>query len=100
MKICKLFLGTGNAKQVEQLDTLIQDKGSKITNIWLLLSDKKLCIANDVIQLILRLISEVINIISIKIEKNGLLIKSFSKYAYGMMKVMTMNMLTRLIVRK
>ena len=47
MKSCKLFLGTGNAKQVEQLDTLIQDKGSKITNIWLLLSDNMLYIEND-----------------------------------------------------
>ena len=47
MKNCKVFLGTGNAKQVEQLDTLIQDKGSKITNIWLLLSDNILYIAND-----------------------------------------------------
>ena len=60
MKNCKLFLGTGNAKQVEQLDTLIQDQGSKITNIWLLLSDNILHIANDGIHLILRLINEII----------------------------------------
>ena len=60
MKNCKVFLGTGNAKQVEQLDTLIQDKGSKITNIWLLLSDNILYIANDGIQLILRLINDII----------------------------------------
>ena len=60
MKKCELFLRTGNAKQVEQFDTLIQDKGSKITNIWLLLSDNILYIANDEIQLILRLINEII----------------------------------------
>ena len=53
MKNCKLFHGTGNAKQVEQLATLIQDKGSKITNIWLLLSDNMLYIENDGIQRIL-----------------------------------------------
>ena len=53
MKNCKLFVGTGNAKQVKQLDTLIQDKGSKI-------SDSMLYIANDEIQLILRLINEII----------------------------------------
>ena len=60
MKNCKLFLGTGNGNQVEQLDTLIQDKDSKITNIWLLLSDNILYIANDGIQMILRLINEII----------------------------------------
>ena len=53
MKNCKLFAGTGNAKQVEQLDTLIQDKGSKI-------SDNMLYIANDGIQQIFRLINEII----------------------------------------
>ena len=53
MKNCKLFVGTGNATQVEQLDTLIQDEGSKI-------SDNMLYIANDGIQLILRLINEII----------------------------------------
>ena len=53
MKNCKLFVGTGNAKQIKQLDTLIQDKGSKI-------SDNMLNIANDDIQLILRLINEII----------------------------------------
>ena len=53
MKNCKLFVGTGNAKQVKQLDTLIQDKGSKI-------SGNMLYIANDEIQLILRLINEII----------------------------------------
>ena len=53
MKNCKLFVGTGNAKQVKQLDALIQDKGSKI-------SDNMLYIANDDIQLILRLINEII----------------------------------------
>ena len=62
MKNCKLFLRTGNAKQVEQLDTLIQDKGSKITNIWSLLSDNILYIANDGIQLILRLINEIMSL--------------------------------------
>ena len=60
MKNCKLFLGTGNGNQVGQLDTLIQDKDSKITNIWLLLSDNILYIANDGIQMILRLINEII----------------------------------------
>ena len=60
MKNCKLFHGTGNAKQVEQLATLIQDKGSKITNIWLLLSDNMLHIENDGIQRIFRLINEII----------------------------------------
>ena len=59
MKSCKLFLGTGNAKQVEQLNTLIQDKGSKI-NIWLLLSDNMLYIENDGFQLMLKLINEII----------------------------------------
>ena len=53
MKNCKLFVGTGNAKQVEQLDTLIPDKGSKI-------SDNMLDIANDGIEQILRLINEII----------------------------------------
>ena len=55
MKNCKLFVGTGNAKQVKQLDTLIQDKGSKI-------SDNMPYIANDEIQLILELglINEII----------------------------------------
>ena len=53
MKNCKLFVGTGNAKQVKQLDTLIEDKGSKI-------SDNMLYIANDEIQLILRLINKII----------------------------------------
>ena len=53
MKNCKLFVGTGNAKQVEQLDTLIQDEGCKI-------SENMLYIANDGIQLILRLINEII----------------------------------------
>ena len=53
MKNSKLIVGTGNAKQVEQLDTLIQDKGSKI-------SDNMLYIVNDGIQQILRLINEII----------------------------------------
>ena len=53
MRNCKLFVGTGNAKQVEQLDTLIQDKGSKI-------SDNMLNIANDGIEQILRLINKII----------------------------------------
>ena len=59
MKNCKLFVGTGNVKQVIQLDTLKEDKGSKI-------SDNMLYIANDEIQLILRLINKIIVIKSCK----------------------------------